>query len=336
MLSFVFLLLQEWEKSMTSNRREATDKLIRDLDLVRFEQFQSALRHAKEVAHHDAPLIEVRDKRRAALLGLAGVDPGKLEATQQEMSRAEAPLMRQLLDDVRKRYVGRASKQSDDTKEQALRAEVLAGTGSTSAPVYGASMFTADAAAFKQSPYWNLVDDLIRVEAGTGWFLPTDAAILRARLTTKGDGIDKSLDLFVHYTFVPNETGTYDLTVPLTFHGWYYLRCIDSWWTSGLARVQMDLGISAHQYVDDWGWLANFYEQSNLASSNVGEYGLIDQTTSFSKSTLLKAGDPVVVTIQIRLHAFADGDNASYAEINFEDGAANYIQAGALVACLVS
>lgn len=321
---------------MTSNRREATDKLIRQLDLVRFEQFQSALRHAKEVTHHDGPLVKARDKRRAALLGLAGVDPGKLEATEQALSRAEEPVMRQLLDDVRKRYVGRPSKQSDDAKEQALRAGGVAGTSSTSVPVYGASMFTADAAAFLQGLDWRLQDSLVPIEPGTGWFLPTDPAILRASLVTTGDGVDKSLDLFVHYTFVPDETGTYDLTVPLTFHGWYYLRCMSSWWTNGLARVQMDLGISAHQYVDDSGWLANFYQQANIESSTVGAYGLIDQTTSFAKSTLLKAGDPVVVTIQIRLKVFADGDNASWAEINFEDGAANYIQAGTLVARRVS
>jgi hypothetical protein len=53
-------------------------------------------------------------------------------------------------------------------------------------------------------------------------------------------------------------------------------------------------------------------------------------------SSPLKAGDPVLVTVQIRLKAFADRDDLSDAEINFEDGAANYIQALAPLARLVS
>jgi hypothetical protein len=159
---------------------------------------------------------------------------------------------------------------------------------------------------------------------------------MRAHLQTSGDGIDKQLDIYTHYTFVPDETGTYDLTVGLAFHGWYYLRSMDSWWTLGLARVQMDLGIVVHQYVNDPGWLSNFFERYTSQSSTVGVYGLIDQTTAFSMSSQLKAGDPVVVTVQIRLKAFADGDDHSYAEINFEDGTANHIQALALVARRVS
>jgi len=321
---------------MTSDRREVTDKLIRALDATRFEEFQAGLRHSKEVADHDAKLLKARDKRRAALLAAAGIDAKKLEATQQKQGREEEPLLKELRDGVRKRYVNRPSKRAADAKEQALRAAVLAEAGLTSVPIFGASMFVADVAPFQKSPFWNLLATEGSIEPASGWYLPTDPSLLRSHLTTGGDGIDKQIDIYASYTFVPDETGTYDLTVGFSFHGWYYVRSIDSWWTLGLARVQMDLGIVVHQYVNDPGWLSNFFERSTRQSSDTGVYGLIDQTTAFSMTTQLKAGDPVVVTVQIRLKAFADGDDASFAEINFEDGAANYIQPGALVARRVS
>jgi hypothetical protein len=239
------------------------------------------------------------------------------------------------LAEIRQRYVNRPSLQADDAKEQAVRAAMLAEMRLASVPMFGASLFVPDNVPFRVNPFWNeaphaRTDD----PPGSGWYLPTSPPYLRELLYTPGDGTDKQLEMGVNYMFVPAETGTFDLTISFGFHGWYQLHSIDSFFTDGLARVQMDFGITAHQYVDDTGWVANFFEKATSHTSDL--YGLVDQTTAFSMTSKLRAGDPVVVTAWIRLKAFADGDDLSHAEINFHDGAANYMQALALVPRRVS
>ncbi len=318
---------------MTSNRRQEMENFILRLDDARFEEFQAELRHRKEVAEHNAKLVKARDKRRIALLAAAGIDAKMLDAAQEKLRREDEPELKESLAEIRKRFVNRPSLQTDDVKENAIRAATLSGMGLTSVPMFSASMFVADNASFDKSQFWNEAPYAKPLEPGSGWYLPTDPPFMRKRLPTWGDGEDKTLEIVVHYMFSPDEAGTWDLTVAIAFHGWYYLRSIDSWWTNGLARVQMDLSMIVHQYVNDpGGWFPNFFERATSESSNDGVYGLIDQTRQFSMASQLKAGDPVVVTVSIRLKAFADGDDLSYAEINFEDGMANYIEALPLAA----
>jgi hypothetical protein len=58
---------------------------------------------------------------------------------------------------------------------------------------------------------------------------------------------------------------------------------------------------------------------------NVEEFDNIDSVLSFTDTQDLRQGEPVVVTASITISADASG-GGSYAEINFADGDANYIE----------
>ena len=114
------------------------------------------------------------------------------------------------------------------------------------------------------------------------------------------------------------------MTAVLAFHGFYILRSDDGYFSCKHAEVKLSVQMNVHQYVDI-GWksfpaLIDRKEDRTLKRSPpTTEHSFLDYTT------VLKAGDPVVVTVKGTLHAFARGGGA-YAELNFQAGTADYIE----------
>ena len=127
----------------------------------------------------------------------------------------------------------------------------------------------------------------------------------------------------VHFAFTPATTANYEMTAVLAFHGFYVLRSDDSWYNCRSAQVQLKARMNVRQYVD-FAW-KDFPLLIDREESNAEEVTNYDRTGFFDYTTVLKGGDPVVVTFKGIVDAFARGGGA-YAELNFEAGTANYIE----------
>jgi hypothetical protein len=87
--------------------------------------------------------------------------------------------------------------------------------------------------------------------------------------------------------------------------------------------VKLSVQMNVNQYVD-LGW-KSFPALVDRNESNVEEVTLYDRTNFFDYTSVLKAGDPAIVTLSGTLKARALG-GGTFAELNFEAGTANHIE----------
>jgi hypothetical protein len=125
------------------------------------------------------------------------------------------------------------------------------------------------------------------------------------------------------FSFVPDQSATYSLTASFAFHGFYVVQADDGTFTSKQAGVQLDFSLDTFQFFDRGS--KKFPRPIDRHSDNINEFDNFDHILSFSDTQTLRQGEPVVVTANIGLTAWATG-SGSHAEINFADGNANYIQ----------
>lgn len=140
---------------------------------------------------------------------------------------------------------------------------------------------------------------------------------------------------FVYFTFVPNKTDIWHLNALINFHGFYRLTLSYNAALCRFAEVKLDVSMNVYQYF----WLgAQTYHLINERQQHLGrgnyQYVLYDDYPNFLDYTApLKADDKnfvlvqVIITISAGVYGFG-----SYAEINFEDGSANYIEPVTLLA----
>jgi hypothetical protein len=126
----------------------------------------------------------------------------------------------------------------------------------------------------------------------------------------------------IHFTFVPAATSTYEMTAVLGLHGFYILRCDDSWWNCRDSGVRLKVQMNVNQYTDT-GW--RDFPLLDVEKDNAEEVISYDRTHFLDYTAGLRMGDPVVVTVRGVVEAYAHGAGA-YAELNFSAGTANYIQ----------
>jgi hypothetical protein len=126
----------------------------------------------------------------------------------------------------------------------------------------------------------------------------------------------------MHFAFVPASTATYEMTAAIAFHGFYILRSDDGFFTCKEAIVKLNAQMNVHQYADT-AW--HDFPLLNIVKQNTDEITTYDRTHFLDYTTGLRMGDPVVVTVKGTVEALGHG-GGSYAELNFRDGTANYIE----------
>ena len=126
----------------------------------------------------------------------------------------------------------------------------------------------------------------------------------------------------VWFTFVPNRTARWELSPIFVFHGFYIMRADDGIFTCKFSAVEMEAKIDIFQYF----WKGpKTYKLIDEDKDDVDTVGFFDRTEWIWDTTILRSGDPVWVKVDVSVDAIASG-GGSYAEINFSDGAANYIE----------
>jgi hypothetical protein len=301
------------------------DKRFRDLTVTYFKEYEAGLLQQKARHERAAKFEKSRDKARRDFLDSTGVNVASLDRRFAKELRSQAKERQEFLDEFRPTAVSRPSHRAADTKSAATRSAMLAGSGHLVLPPFGGAVFGSGPVA--KAPPWTPGSGAIN----SGWVFPEDPSDIRVTQSSDNDvacfvavGGKPDPQFNVSFVFVPAATATYGMTAILAFHGFYVLRSDDSWWNCRHAEVKLTVQMNVNQYVDI-GW-QGFPALIDRNESNDEEVTTYDQTKFFDYTpVVLKAGDPVVVTVNGTVHAFARGSGA-FAELNFNDGTANYIQ----------
>ena len=303
------------------------DRLVRELTETRFKNFETDLMRGKAQAEHDTKTLEQREKQRRAFMQAIGTDLHKFEAAIKADDEKQEAALDAFLRAARGKVANRRSASAAEAaRAAAIRSAVLAESGHMTLPPYTATVFAPDKSALKDVAG---LTDWTNGAINSGWVFPDDPSQIHIKDTRHYPNAlcwdnrwDPPPEFAVHFTFVPATTTTYEMTAILAFHGFYVLRCDDSWWNCRDASVKLDVQMNVHQYTDD-GW--KDFPLLYVENSNVEEVVSYDRTHFLDYTVGLRAGDPVVVTVKGTVLASAHGGGA-YAELNFEAGTANYIQ----------
>jgi hypothetical protein len=169
----------------------------------------------------------------------------------------------------------------------------------------------------------------VQGESGNPWILPYNPEEINILQNSEGSGWGcwaegKPLPVRwnVWFNFVPDETSVWDLIALFGFHGFYILKAHDGLFTCKEAEVFTEVKMNVYQYF--WHGWKNF-NLIDKDDDNIELTKFYDSGQLFDYTTNLKAGDSTWVLVQVSVRAYASG-GGSYAEINFSDGAANYIK----------
>jgi len=300
------------------------DKYLREIHDARFKEFEQEVIRRQGLFERAKKFEQTRDKRRRDFLKGLGVDLATFDREQDKELKFQEQELKSYVDEFVPKVASRPVLQAADSKDAALRIGAFGEAKHTLVHPYAATLFASDKAAFK---------DVAGVTGdgaiNSGWIFPDEVGKIHVKDTAHCPVAcfvacaGSAVEFAVHFTFTPATTANYEMTAVFAFHGFYILRSDDSWYNCRNAKVKLTVSMNAHQYVDI-GW-KSFPALIDRDEDNVEEVTTYDRTHFFDYTTVLKAGDPAVVTVKGALDASAHGGGA-YAELNFAAGTANYIE----------
>src|SRR5580765_4271046 len=300
------------------------DKYLREIHDARFKEFEQDVVHRQALFERAKKFEQSRDKRRREFLKGIGVDLATFDREQEKELKIQEQELKSYLDEFTPKAASRPVRQAADSKDAALRIGAFGEAKHTLVHPYAATLFASDKAVLKD------VSGVTGDGAiNSGWVFPDEAGKIRVKNTAHCPVAcfvacgGSAVEFAVHFTFTPATTATYEMTAVFAFHGFYILRSDDSWYNCRNAKVNLTVSMNAHQYVDI-GW-KTFPALIDRDEDNVEEVTSYDRTHFFDYTTVLRAGDPAIVTVKGALDASAHGGGA-YAELNFEAGTANSIE----------
>lgn len=301
------------------------DPKILDLHNLRFQEFEAELLYEKSLADRAAKFEATRAKRRDEFLRLGGADLVALEKERVKDQRLQEAELKAFLDKFKPPAVKRKSLRAADARWAASRKKVLAEANHEILAPSASLVYAVDRLQLKDTQGVSGAGAI-----NSGWIFPDPPGRIRLKDTGRlnvvcfqAGGGSAAPEFAVHFTFVPATTARYEMTAVLAFHGFYVLRSDDSWYNCREAKVKLTARMNVHQFVDHpWKSFPALIDHRESNAELVKQY---DRGNFFDYTAVLKAGDPVVVTVKGTVDAQARGGGA-YAELNFEAGSSNYIE----------
>lgn len=278
----------------------------------RVARYQEELERARREAER-ADSAELRDERVTRSLRESGIDVDYLLDLERESQEAGE----RFVERIRPPLVERSSLQSVDAKRRAL----YHGANQVFVPPYAATLLAPNTGLLKDNDG----------ESGQVWVLPYDPSELNIKAVSSGSGWGCLTAVggappptaVMWFNFVPERSGLWWLIAYADLHGFHVMRADDSWYNCKSASFNVDAIIDVEQF-DFWHGAQRTHVMG-AQSDNISDYHLVDTSVALEYLTPLRAGDPVWVALTIEIDAFAQG-GGSFAEINFADGAGNYIK----------
>lgn len=127
------------------------------------------------------------------------------------------------------------------------------------------------------------------------------------------------MDHWFAYTTEASRFYNHNIYVP--FHGFEIARADDGFWDSKEAHVRIDLSALGYQYNAKPMGRTNVFD---IDSQNINSNDRIDGWRTMYYADLLGGGDTAYLRVTSSFYVYARG-GGSFAELNFSDGAANYL-----------
>jgi hypothetical protein len=304
---------------------EQAEHRLRELTTARFKDYANEVLQSKSWAERDSSKQAAREKRRRDFVASLGIDLERFDAALKKDDHAQEEELKSFLAEFRTKSTTRRSLRAADSRAAASLSQTQSETGHLVLPAVASSLFAADKSLLADIGGLEWINGPIN----SGWVFPDDPSLIRIKDSRHypnamcWDNRQTPYPEFAaHFTFIPAETGSYEMTAVLAFHGFYVLRSDDSWWNCRDAGVRLTVQSNVHQN-SDIGW-KDFPTLLDVEKDNTEEVTNFDRTFFLDYTAQLRGGEPVIVTAKGVVQAYAHGAGA-YAELNFADGSANYI-----------
>jgi len=295
--------------------RLAESMIFEQLEALREEtktEIEERLRKDKEARKRANEQEKSKEEAARKQLKDAGTPIEKLEKDDQKRNKEGLDRIKTLREDL---ILG-PSRLAEDIRHQAVDKALVPATEAGRAALVGRELYASDAKFLEH----------IEGEVGNPFATPYDPHTANPWCWASGAGWWTSADITIYSTFwfyfYPWANQYFSVTPNVTFHGFYILRADDAWWNSKYAKVECDVRVRAYQY----NWKSEgVFGVINHGDDNIDYSTRFDDDRHFYYSFLGGAGDLAWIRVMVRINAYARGDG-SYAEINFADGTANYLQ----------
>ena len=269
------------------------EKLIHDLEMERAKEYWERVKRLKAQTEEQKEWREAHQKKQLEYMRSAGINLKEVEKDLEEDARK----MKSYLEQKRPPLISRPKQ-------------------ATHFPVNLGGTLIPPTAGFVLPPDPGVVP-------------PIDPSQIKIKNHHDGSGWDwlggptgfpKFAD--VVFSFTPHQSASYTFTACIAFHGFYFVQAHDGFLTSKHAEVSVTVALKAFQIIDRaWKW----FPVISHGGENISEFDNLDQIFNFADTQDFRVDDPVVITASIGLFAGASG-GGSHAEVNFQDGDANFIQ----------
>lgn len=294
---------------------QEVERQFRELHNASTEEYEEQVQQWKRLVAVQREYLQADEKEMRDSLRKSSID---LDLLDKRIKRSDDDLQ-SFLKAARVERVNRPSLRVSDFKNRSLEAAALPDPGRYLLTPYASSLMVRDKSYLEG----------IEGEMGNPWIFPSNPGQLKVKDISRGDGwgcwataSGPPPTFTVWYYFIPDRTATWELTAITVFHGFYILRADDGIFTCKSAEVHTEVKLEAFQYF----WKSSpVFKLIDIDDDNINATKTYDSTQFNWDNFSLKAGDPVWVKVSISLDAFANG-GGSYAEINYSDGTANYIE----------
>ncbi len=297
------------------NTPQEIERQFREFHEATTKEYDDRVQQWKKQVEKQRPLLQADEKEMRDSLKKSNID---IDLLDKRIKRSSDDLQAHLKT-VRPGFINRPSLLAADFKQRSLEAATLPGSRRHLFPPYAASLMARD------KSYLAGIDG----EMGNPWIFPSNPGQIKFKDTSSGDGwgcwavaTPPPPTFNIWYFFVPDQSATWELTAITGFHGFYILRADDGIFTCKSAEVHTEVKLDVFQYY----WQSSpVFKLIDIVEDNVDTAQNYDSTQFNWDDFSLKAGDPVWVMVTITIDAFANG-GGSYAEMNYSDGTANFIE----------
>lgn len=290
------------------------EQQFRELHEAQAKEYEQEVRQWKEMAAQEEQRLRTDEAEMRESLKRSGIDLDLIDKRDQRAKDDTAAYVRE----NRARLVDRPSLRSADFKERSVLSSINDGRRTNVSP-YATAIVAADPGKLSH----------IEGEISGGWVFPTNPGQIDIKDSDSGSGTGcwataypPPMIAVVYFYFVPDRTATWELTAVTAFHGFYIARADDGIFSCKNAKARLTAKIDAYQYH----WQGEqTYKLIDINDDDINVNRNYDSTKFLSTTLGLRGGDPVLARLQVWVEAYASG-GGSYSEVNFSDGAANYIE----------
>jgi hypothetical protein len=272
------------------------EKLIEEREQERANKYWERIKRLKAQEEEQKKWREAHRQRNLEYMRSAGIDLKKVERDKQEDARN----LKSYLEQKRPPLISRPKK--------TLHFQPPTGWQAPRPTVFGLPPDPSEVHPTNPSQI-----KIKQVDTGSGWGWSPWPGSATANVAATAD---------VWFTFTPHQDARYTFQAWFAFHGFLAVTAYDDWLTSCSAEVKLTVDLTAFQ-ADEYP--KKSFTVIDVYSQNINEIDNQDGVEDFSDTQDFREGQSVFVTAHIEVSAMASGDG-SYAELNFEDGEANYIQ----------